>query len=167
MLWSVMLLAATAAKGSCPEVMGKKWFKRFLNNSKAMFPLHSRAMSSLWSTLAFTQAVKHSFKSCHMGLKNPWAQCIFQGDFFPLGMNTTTHVSHSTYIEGAIVGSCLFIFLPHSWKRLLENRQVVASRIFSEEVLKQGLTTAAQCTPVLPLLFCWRRVMQSHGFLDF
>lgn len=34
MLWSVMLLTATAAKGSCPEVMGKKWLKMFLNDYK-------------------------------------------------------------------------------------------------------------------------------------
>lgn len=62
-------------------------------------------------------------------------------------MNTTTRVFHSTYIEGAIIGSCLFILLPHSWKRLLKNMEIVSSMIFSEEILNQGLTTSAQCRP--------------------
>lgn len=82
-----------------------------------------------------------------MGLKNPWAQHILQGDFFSLGMNTTTHIFHSTYAEGAIRGSFLFILLPHRWKRLLKNVEIVTDVIFSEEMLNQGLTTSAQCRP--------------------
>lgn len=83
---TVMLLTAMAAKGSCPEVMGKKWLKMFLSKYKTLGRAVSIAIQGDAKPLEYSSHYPSStiqFQIVPRGLKNPWAQYILQGDFFP------------------------------------------------------------------------------------
>lgn len=118
MLWSVMLLTATAAKGSCPEVMSKQWLKTFLNNYKTPGSAVSIAFQGGSKPLKHSNCVIQ-FQIVPHRLRKVTGHNKFFEVIFSLGMNTTTHVSHSAYTEGVIIGSCLFFsftFGKGSWK---------------------------------------------------